>query len=72
MKDDHENNARHAHLDPADHRAGRQSHRRDVGLQYAINSSFLVRGEVEHYQVNDSVGHRGGVNMVFPFGRAAA
>jgi OOP family OmpA-OmpF porin len=46
-----------------------------VGLQYAINPSFLVRGEVERYQVNDSVGHRGGVNVVsmsvvFPFGRA--
>jgi OOP family OmpA-OmpF porin len=46
-----------------------------VGLQYAVTSSFLVRGEVERYQVNDSVGHRGGVNVVsmsvvFPFGRA--
>lgn len=46
-----------------------------LGLQYAVNASFLVRGEVERYQVNDSVGHRGGVNVVsmsvvFPFGRA--
>lgn len=48
-----------------------------VGLQYAVNSAFLVRGEVERYQVNDSVGHRGGVNVVsmsvvFPFGSAPA
>lgn len=46
-----------------------------VGLQFAVNSAFLVRGEIERYQVNDSVGHRGGVNVVsmsvvFPFGRA--
>lgn len=46
-----------------------------VGLQYAVNSAFLVRGEVDRYQVNDSVGHRGGVNVVsmsvvFPFGSA--
>jgi OOP family OmpA-OmpF porin len=47
-----------------------------VGLQYAVNAAFLVRGEVERYQVSDSVGHRGGVNVVsmsvvFPFGSAA-
>lgn len=46
-----------------------------VGLQYAVNSAFLVRGEIDRYQVNDSVGHRGGVNVVsmsvvFPFGSA--
>ena len=46
-----------------------------VGLQYAFTPSVLMRGEVERYQVNDAVGHRGGVNvvsvgLVFPFGRA--
>lgn len=46
-----------------------------LGLQYAFTPSVLLRGEMERYQVNDAVGHRGGVNvvsvgLVFPFGRA--
>ena len=47
------------------------------GLQYEVNQSFFVRGEVERYRVNDAVGNRGDVNLfsvslVFPFGRAPA
>lgn len=46
-----------------------------LGLQYAFTPSVLLRGEMERYQVNDAVGHRGGVNvvsvgLVFPFGRS--
>lgn len=46
-----------------------------AGLQYAFGPSLLLRGEAEHYRVNDAVGNRGGVNvmslsLVFPFGRA--
>lgn len=45
-----------------------------VGLQYAFNPSFLVRGEAERYRISDAVGGHGGVNMfsvslVFPLGR---
>jgi OOP family OmpA-OmpF porin len=45
-----------------------------VGLQYAINPSFLIRGDAERYRINDAVGNHGNVNMysvslVFPFGR---
>lgn len=48
-----------------------------AGLQYAFSPSFLVRGEVERYRINDAVGNHGGVNvvsigLVFPFGRAPA
>jgi OOP family OmpA-OmpF porin len=48
-----------------------------AGLQYEVNPSLFVRGEVERYRVNDAVGHRGDVDMlslslVFPFGRAPA
>lgn len=48
-----------------------------AGLQYAFSPSFLMRGEVEHYRINDAVGNHGGVNvvsigLVFPFGRAPA
>ena len=48
-----------------------------VGLQYALGSSMLVRGEVERYRVDDAVGHRSNIDMatislVFPFGRAPA
>jgi OOP family OmpA-OmpF porin len=43
-------------------------------IQYEVNSSLLIRGEVEHLRVNDAIGNRGGVNMysvsvVIPFGR---
>lgn len=46
-----------------------------AGLQYAFGPSLLLRGEAEHYRVNDAVGNHGGVNvvslsLVFPFGRA--
>jgi len=48
-----------------------------AGLQYTVSPGFLVRGEAEHYRVNDAVGNHGGVNvysvsLVFPFGRAPA
>lgn len=48
-----------------------------VGLQYAVNRSFFVRTEFEHFRVNDAMGSHAGVNMlsiglVFPFGRAEA
>ena len=46
-----------------------------AGLQYAFGPSLLLRGEAEHYRVNDAVGNHGGINvlslsLVFPFGRA--
>lgn len=46
-----------------------------VGLQYALGSSVLLRGEVERYRVNDASGGHGGVNvvsmsLVVPFGGA--
>ena len=45
-----------------------------AGLQYEVNRSLFVRGEIEHLRVDDAVGNRGGVNMysvslVIPFGR---
>ena len=48
-----------------------------LGLQYEINSSFVVRAEAERYRINDAVGNRGDVNLysvsvVFPFGRTPA
>ncbi|MEO5737361.1 MAG: OmpA family protein [Variovorax sp.] len=48
-----------------------------VGLQYEVNPSFLVRGEVERYRVNDAVGNHGDINLysvslVFPLGRVPA
>ena len=46
-----------------------------LGMQYEINQSMLVRGEVERYRINGAVGNHGGVNvlsvsLVFPFGRS--
>ena len=46
-----------------------------VGMQYAVNSAFIVRVEGEQYRVNDALGQRGNINMVslsvlIPFGRA--
>lgn len=46
-----------------------------AGLQYEINPSFFLRGEVERYRINDAVGNRGDIDvwslsLVFPFGRA--
>lgn len=46
-----------------------------IGLQYAVGTTFLVRGEVERYRISDSVGGRSNVDvatvsLVFPFGRA--
>lgn len=46
-----------------------------AGLQYEVNRSFWVRGEVERYRIKDAVGGTGNVNLysvglVFPFGRA--
>ncbi len=49
-----------------------------VGMQYAFNDSFMMRGEAEDYRVNDAVGGGKGhvrmysVSFVFPFGRAPA
>ena len=48
-----------------------------AGLQYEINRSLLVRGEVERYRINDAVGNHGGINvmsvsLVIPFGRSPA
>lgn len=45
-----------------------------AGVQYEVNPSLFVRGEVEHLRVNDAIGNRGGVNMytvslVIPLGR---
>ena len=45
-----------------------------LGLQYALNPSMLLRGEVERYRIKDVVGQRQHVNLlsmslVFPFGR---
>ncbi len=45
-----------------------------AGIQYEVNRSLFVRGEVEHLRVNDAIGNRGGVNMysvslVIPLGR---
>jgi OmpA-OmpF porin, OOP family len=45
-----------------------------LGMQYAVSPSFLIRGEVERYRINDAVGNKGDVNfvsvsLVFPFGR---
>ncbi len=53
------------------------SYKAGLGLQYEVNSSFLVRGEVERYRINDTVGNHGHVNtyslsLVFPFGRSPA
>jgi OOP family OmpA-OmpF porin len=52
------------------------SYKVGVGLQYEVNPSFLVRGEVERYRISDTVGHHGNANvysvsLVFPFGRSA-
>jgi OOP family OmpA-OmpF porin len=46
-----------------------------AGLQYAFSPSFIVRGEVERYRINDTLGEHGHVNLmsvslVFPFGRS--
>lgn len=46
-----------------------------LGVQYEVNRSFWVRGEVERYRVNNGVNGRTNTNLytvglVFPFGRA--
>lgn len=46
-----------------------------LGVQYEVNRSFWVRGEVERYRVSNAVGGRHNANvytvgLVFPFGRA--
>lgn len=48
-----------------------------LGLQYAFNDRFIMRGEAEAYRVSDAVGGHSRINMysvslVFPFGRAPA
>jgi OOP family OmpA-OmpF porin len=48
-----------------------------AGLQYAFNPSFLMRGEVTRFRINDAVGNHPnvnvyGVSLVFPFGRSAS
>jgi OmpA-OmpF porin, OOP family len=47
-----------------------------LGLQYALGTTTLVRGEVERYRMNDAVGGHVNVNLVsvglvFPFGVTA-
>jgi OOP family OmpA-OmpF porin len=48
-----------------------------AGLQYAFSPSFLMRGEVTRFRINDAVGNHPNVNvygisLVFPFGRSVA
>jgi OOP family OmpA-OmpF porin len=48
-----------------------------AGLQYAFSPSFLMRGEVTRFRINDAVGNHPnvnvyGVSLVFPFGRTAS
>ena len=48
-----------------------------LGLQYELNPSMWVRGELERYRIKDAVGQRANVDLlsvslVFPFGRAPA
>ncbi len=48
-----------------------------LGLQYELNPSMWIRGELERYRVRDAVGQRANVDLlsvslVFPFGRAPA
>jgi OOP family OmpA-OmpF porin len=48
-----------------------------AGLQYAFSPSFLMRGEVTRFRINDAVGNHPnvnvyGVSLVFPFGRSAS
>ncbi|HET9977255.1 MAG TPA: OmpA family protein [Burkholderiaceae bacterium] len=48
-----------------------------AGLQYALNPSLLLRGEVERYRITDPMGDRGHINvaslsLVFPLGRTQA
>jgi OOP family OmpA-OmpF porin len=55
---------------------GQLSAKFGAGLQYAVSSSFLVRGEWERYRIADAMGNHNGVNvvslgLVFPFGRGA-
>lgn len=47
-----------------------------LGLQYALGTTMLVRGEIERYRMNDAVGSHVNVNLVsvglvFPFGATA-
>jgi OOP family OmpA-OmpF porin len=47
-----------------------------VGLQYAFNPGFMMRGGVERFRINDAMGNHPNVNLysvslVFPFGRSA-
>lgn len=48
-----------------------------LGLQYELNPSMWLRGEIERYRITDAVGQRANVDLVsvslvFPFGRAPA
>lgn len=48
-----------------------------LGLQYELNPSMWIRGELERYRVKNAVGERANVDLlsvslVFPFGRAPA
>ncbi len=48
-----------------------------LGLQYELNPSMWIRGELERYRFKDAVGERANVDLlsvslVFPFGRAPA
>lgn len=48
-----------------------------LGLQYELNPSMWIRGELERYRIKNAVGQRANadllsVSLVFPFGRAPA
>ena len=48
-----------------------------VGMQVALGSAVLLRGELERYRIADALGKSGNIDMmsvslVFPFGRSAA
>ena len=53
------------------------SYKVGLGLQYELNPSMWIRGELERFRVKDAVGARAdmdliSVSLVFPFGRTAA
>ena len=48
-----------------------------LGLEYKLNEAWALRGEVERYRMNDSVGNRGdidlgSISLVYKMGRPAA
>jgi OOP family OmpA-OmpF porin len=56
---------------------GRRGAKVGLGLEYKLSEALALRGEVERYRVNDTVGNRGdvdlaSVSLVYKFGRPAA